>query len=147
MIAVSMCIRQKKKVLVWRNKGLDNKVEWVDFFWFFYFFYCVYCIYCSKCLCSCTIELNKTKKQQHNSIPPSCAPFQYFIVLICQNEVKSLAYFWWNWVQKLFVLPRKTTRNLPWRLKKKSSGSDQILGSGRLRQTNFFFLGLSLNVT
>ncbi len=57
--------------------------------------------------------------------------------------LKGLAYFWWHWVQKLLAVPRETIRNLPWRFKKKSSGSDQILELGRLRQTTFF-LGLTL---
>ena len=101
----------------------------------------MYCIYCSKCLCSCTIELNKTKKQEHNFIPLSCAPFS--TALIWQNEVKV----WHIFVKLSTEAPcsKKNHQKPSLKIQKKSSGSDQILGLGGLRQTNFF-LGLRYNI-
>ena len=133
-------VREKKKLLVWQNKCLANRVGF--FFWFF--FKCVYCIYCSKCLCSCTIELNKTKKQQHNFIPPSCAPFQCFIALIIKMKSKS-GIFLVKLRTEFPCCSKKTHQNPSLTIKKtkkqikQNSGSDQILVSGGLRQTNFIF--------
>ncbi len=69
---------------------LGQKSCWFDvtkvgqaIFFLNYFF--KICVLHSKCLCLCTIVLNKTKKQQHNFISLSCAPFQGFIALICQS--------------------------------------------------------------
>ena len=121
-------------MLVWRNKGLDNRVGREVFFLNYFFFKYVYCIYCSKCLWSCTIEWNKTKKLQHNFIPLSCALFQCFITLISQ----SLVYFSVKLSTKTPCCSKKNHQTTPWRFLKKVH-SDQILGSGRLRQTNFFY--------
>ena len=77
-------IRPKKKLLVWRNKGLENRVGWAGFFCFFY-------------VCECTVFFKvlvfvyyrvQSKKQQHNFIPHILCSFQCFIIVqIGQNEV------------------------------------------------------------
>ncbi len=116
-----------KKLLVWRNEGLDN-----------FFFKCVYCIYCKKCLCSCTIKLNKTKKQQHNFIPLSCAPFQCFIMLIYQNEVKVWHIFGEIEYRNSLLFQEKPSETFLEDFNKKGTGSDQILGSAGYAKPTFF---------
>ena len=78
-------------------------------------------------LCSCTMELNKTKKQQHNFIPLPCAPFQRFIALMCQNEVKV-----WHILAKLSLETpcnsKKKHQTPSLKIYKKRSGWNQILG-------------------
>ena len=37
-------IWQKKKLMVWHNEGLDNKVLWADFYYFLNYFFKNMCI-------------------------------------------------------------------------------------------------------
>ncbi len=131
---------------------MDNWVGQADFFVWESVCVCTVFdnLYCSKCLCAYTMESNKSKKQQHNFIPHIVWSFSVFYYCADMSKgshaydmptwLKGQTYFWWNWVQKPLVVPKETIRDLPWKFEEeKSSGSGQILGSGRLRQTNNFF--------
>ena len=113
----------------------------IFFFFLFIFFKCVHCIYCSKCLCSCTIELNKTKKQQHNFIPLSCAPFQCLIALMCQNESKVWHIFGEIEYRNSLLFQEKPSETFLQYLKKKFRVRSNFR-VGRVTPNQLFFLGL-----
>ncbi len=89
--------------LGWQGQGKKKKRCWfgVTKVWtigqgggrIFFFIIIIFKKFLMCVLCSCTIKLNKTKKQQHNFIPLSCAPFQCFIALICQKSKSKSGIF------------------------------------------------------